>query len=160
MFLQGQDAIMNGTVADRISAGEITQIHTILTEKFSNSKDPISPPGIKDRNMLESSAARAFQSAGIKAAYGTIHQKAAVLFHAIINNHPFYNGNKRTALIAAQVLLARENYWLHDITDKQLYEFTKKTAAHKISEDKKMKSPILLNGLKPIREKPQKVIVL
>lgn len=33
--------------------------------------------------------------------------------------------------------MARENYWLHDITDNQIYEFTKKTAAHKLSKDRK-----------------------
>lgn len=93
-----------------INAREIEKIHYFIADKFCDSEDPISPLGIKNKDMLESAAARPFQTAAKAAAYATVYERAAVLFHGIINNHPFHNGNKRTALIAAQVFLSREGF--------------------------------------------------
>jgi len=112
------------------------RIHALIAEHFAESEDPVSPAGGKSKNLLESAAARSFQSAGRKAAYGTIYQKAAVLFHGLIQNHPFHNGNKRTALIAALVFLARQNVWLHNTYDDEVFEFTRKTAAHELTDKK------------------------
>jgi len=125
---------MNVKIAGKFTADEIMRVHALVAEHFADSEDPISPAGVRSKNLLESAAARPFQSAGRKAAYGTMYQKAAVLFHGLIQNHPFHNGNKRTALIAAQVFLARENYWLNNITDDELFDLTKKTAAHEITK--------------------------
>jgi len=127
---------MNIKTAEKFSVNEIIRIHTLMAEHFARFADPVSPPGVKDRAMLESAAARPFQTVERKAAYGTIYQKAAALFHGLIQNHPFYNGNKRTALIAAQILLARQNLWLHNTYDEELFEFTRKTAAHELSDRK------------------------
>jgi len=127
---------MNVKIAGKLTADEIMSIHTLIAEHFADSEDPVSPAGVKSKDLLKSAAARPFQSAGEKAAYGTICQKAAVLFHGLIQNHPFHNGNKRTALIAAQIFLARQNLWLNNTYDDELFEFTRKTAAHELTDKK------------------------
>lgn len=111
-------------------------IHEYLTDYFENSEDPISPPGVKDLGMLESAAARAFATAGGRDAFPGVFEKAAALFHGIIGNHSFYNGNKRTALLATLYFLGDNNYVVDRCDDDEMYEFTRKVAAHQISDSR------------------------
>ena len=39
-----------------------------------------------------------------------IHQKAAALVHAVVSNHGFADGNKRTALYLVELLVQRSGY--------------------------------------------------
>lgn len=50
-----------------------------------------------------------------------IHEKVAALIHAIILNHPFVDGNKRTAVYLAEALLNRSGYKL-TVDDLVLYD--------------------------------------
>src|SRR5689334_11837824 len=100
-----------------LDAANLIEIHDVLTDWFSHDADPISPPGVKSNDLLESAAARPSQTVDGKDAYPTIFDKSAALFHSLINNHAFHNGNKRTALVAAQVALAQHNFWLEGATD-------------------------------------------
>lgn len=117
-----------------LSAAGLVEIHDVIEDWFAQSEDPVSPPGVRDMKLLESAAARPFQSVGQADAYKNIFDRAAALFHSIINNHPFHNGNKRVALVAAQVLLDGEGYWLDYASDEEMFEFTRKTAAHELAE--------------------------
>ena len=119
-----------------ISATELIEIHDILADWFAQSEDPISPIGVRDMGLLESAAARPFQSVGQAEAYPSIFQKSAALFHSIVNNHPFHNGNKRVALVSAQVLLDQDKYWLDHASDKEMFEFTRRAAAHELCENR------------------------
>lgn len=112
---------------------QIEYIHEYLVRYFSKSEDPVSPPGVKDKSLLESSVTRPFMSAGGKDAYVGVFNKSAALFHSIINNHCFYNGNKRCALLSTLAYLGENGYWVTIPTDDELFEFTRKTAAHEIS---------------------------
>jgi death-on-curing protein len=61
-------------------------------------------PGIRDRSLLESALNRPLQHL----AYGDrpdIIQLAALYTSAIIRNHPFIDGNKRTAFLVGVVFL-------------------------------------------------------
>ena len=123
-------------MAAEVNLASVEKIHEHLAEYFQQAGDPISPPGVKDRGLLASAVARPFQSAGGEAAYEDVFQKAAALFHSIIHNRPFHNGNKRTALIAAGVYLDDNGFWLEGCDDEELLEFTRQVAAHEITEDK------------------------
>ncbi len=61
--------------------------------------------GLRDRNLLESAAARPQASAFGEDAYPTLTEKAAALMHSLVLNHAFVDGNKRTATIALLVFL-------------------------------------------------------
>ncbi|MCM2531115.1 Fic family protein, partial [Shewanella algae] len=82
---------------------QIKYIHEYLVDYFEDSEDPVSPPGIKNEDLLKSAVARPFMSAGGTDAYVGVFNKAAALFHSVINNHCFHNGNKRAALLSALV---------------------------------------------------------
>lgn len=114
----------------------VVYIHEYLTEYFEGAEDPISPPGIKDRGMLESAVARPFASAGGNDAFPHIFDKAAALFHGIISNHSFYNGNKRSALLSTLYLLGDSGYVVDRCDDDEMFEFTRQVAAHEISENR------------------------
>lgn len=83
--------------------------------------------GVRDLNFLRLAVGRPQMSAGLKDAYPTIYLKAAAMFHSIINNHPFLDGNKRTSLFSA-VLLLEYNGRQVKFTKKEAIEFT--TRAH------------------------------
>jgi|SRR5579863_1288989 death on curing protein len=65
--------------------------------------------GVRDENLLESALARPQHLL----AYGNpdIFELAAAYTFGIAKNHPFIDGNKRSAFMAAYVFLAR-NGWL------------------------------------------------
>ncbi len=67
--------------------------------------------GLRDPGALESALARPLNLA----AYGkpSIHQLAAAYAFGIARNHPFVDGNKRTALVSAFVFLELNG---HDVT--------------------------------------------
>ncbi len=62
-------------------------------------------PGLRDEGLLASALARPRQLA----AYGQpdLCDLAAAYAAGIVRNHPFVDGNKRTAFVAAYVFLAR-----------------------------------------------------
>jgi death on curing protein len=117
-----------------LSAQDVIEVHDTIADWFAQSEDPVSPPGVRDMKLLESAVARPFQSAGGTDAYDDLFDQAAALFHSLVNNHPFHNGNKRAALIAAQVMLAEEGYWLDYSSDEEMFEFTRAAAAHELTE--------------------------
>jgi len=61
--------------------------------------------GVKDLYLLRLAVGRPQMSVGFQDAYKSIFDKAAALFHSIINNHPFLDGNKRTSLFSALLFL-------------------------------------------------------
>lgn len=119
-----------------LTVENLIEIHEILVDWFEASEDPISPPGIKDTNLLESAAARPSQTIDGKDAYISVFDKTAALFHSLVNNHSFHNGNKRIALVAAQAALAQESQWLDHSSDDEMFEFTRKAAAHELTADR------------------------
>lgn len=114
----------------------IIYIHEYLTEYFLDSEDPISPPGIKDRGMLESAVSRPFASAGGRDAFPSVFEKASALFHGVIGNHSFYNGNKRTALLSTLYFLGDSGFIVDRCGDEEMFEFTRQVAAHEITDDR------------------------
>lgn len=119
-----------------ITVEEALSVHDFLANHYDSSDDPISPRGVKDIGLLESAINRPFASAGQKDAYPTIMDKAAALFHGVISNHCFYNGNKRTALLLTMCFLDSNGYWVDKCGDEELFEFTKKVAAHEVTANR------------------------
>lgn len=139
-----------------MDASIVTNIHGFLQEYYKNSTDPISPPGVKDDSLIESACTRPFMSAGRKDAFKNTYEKGAVLFHGIISNHGFYNGNKRTALLSTLYFLSENNLWLDRCDDQTMFEFTRKTAAHEICQDRKNEIKTIAEWLKKNTRKVNK----
>ncbi|MBI5931343.1 MAG: type II toxin-antitoxin system death-on-curing family toxin [Chloroflexi bacterium] len=61
----------------------------------------------RDRGLLESAVARPMASAFGEDAYPSLFEKAAALLDSLSRNHPFVDGNKRTATIALDQFLRK-----------------------------------------------------
>lgn len=79
--------------------------------------------GVKDLNLLRLAVGRPQMSIGFQDAYKTVFDKAAAMFHSIINNHPFLDGNKRTSLFSA-ILFLEYNGWKVILKRKEAVKFT------------------------------------
>ena len=123
-------------IAVTLSADDIVEIHETLVDWFAQTEDPVSPAGIASSNMLLSAVGRPTHTVNGKDAYPTLFDKAAALFHSLVNNHAFHNGNKRIALVSAQVSLAQSGYWIEYSSDEEMYEFARMSAAHEITKSR------------------------
>lgn len=65
---------------------------------------------VRDLVLLEAAAARPAASAFGADAYPSLGEKAAALFHSIARNHPFTDGNKRAATVAALFMFSVNGY--------------------------------------------------
>jgi death-on-curing protein len=81
---------------------EVLAIHDILIERFGGAK------GVRDNAGLESAINRPYQTFDGKELYPDPLAKAAAIFESIISNHPFIDGNKRTAYVLMRLLLKEE----------------------------------------------------
>jgi len=95
-----------------LSTDEVLQIHEALVTDFANSQDPISPPGLRSRDLLESAVSRQWVGHDGILKYPDPIDNAATLLYGICCDHPFHNGNKRTALATLNILLERSGYML------------------------------------------------
>ncbi len=83
--------------------------HPIAVAIFDSWSEPMTDFDDHERALLESALGNPQQSY-----YPTFTKKAAVLYYSIIKNHPFKNGNKRTATATLLVFLFINNYWIVD----------------------------------------------
>lgn len=64
-----------------------------------------------------------------------IGRKAAALLHALVKNHGFVDGNKRTALLVTLLMIARSGYCLALASDDRLDDVVADVADDKMSFD-------------------------
>jgi death-on-curing protein len=81
-------------------------IHDDMIERYGGSH------GIRDLGLIQSALARPQASFGGEDLYPTILDKAAALFHSLIFNHAFMDGNKRTSITATARFLYVNGYEL------------------------------------------------
>ncbi|SMF50784.1 death on curing protein [Xaviernesmea oryzae] len=89
-------------------------------------------PGLKDENALEAALARPLH----KHAYGEedVFVLAAAYLYGLARNHPFSDGNKRTAYLAVFAFLLINGY-LIEATQAEIIEFVLTVAAGEIDEE-------------------------
>ena len=73
--------------------------------------------GIRDYGLLDSAVARPHAAFGGREAYPNLFAKAAALGHSLVLNHPFVDGNKRTAWEAMHTFIEENGYSLLATTD-------------------------------------------
>ena len=111
-----------------IDISEVEKIHDILIEKFGGGK------GIRDKGLLQSALSRPYQTFDGKELYPNPADKAAAIFESIISNHPFVDGNKRTAYVLLRLTLKENNL---DISAEQSekYDFVISAASGQLTFD-------------------------
>lgn len=78
--------------------------------------------GIRDDGLLESAVFRCQATFGGVDLYRTIFEKAAAILHSVIFDHPFVDGNKRTAVTSAAMVLEK-NGWRLVASQDELMSF-------------------------------------
>lgn len=89
---------------------DIYELHAQLESAF------VLSPGVRDENLLASAVYTPFQTFMENDLYPSLYDKAAQLCYGLANNHPFTDGNKRTALHSMYVYLIINGF---DITATQ-----------------------------------------
>jgi death-on-curing protein len=82
-----------------IELQDVLNIHNILIDKYGGSK------GVRDHGSLESAINRPFATFEKHDLYPTPSAKAAAILESILINHPFLDGNKRTAYVLMRLIL-------------------------------------------------------
>ncbi len=108
---------------------EVLLIHNALVQHFQEHNDPITPAGVRSESLLSSAVTRPQTSLNNTNKYPTVEMAASALVHSLVHNHPFHNGNKRTALVAMLVFLD-ENGFMVTCKEDALFEFVLKVAKH------------------------------
>ena len=120
-----------------LSVEDVVSIHDTLTRDFAKSKDPISPPGVKNQGLLESAVGRQWAGYGGYIKYKTPIENAASLCYGICCNHSLHNGNKRTALVTMLCHLDGNNLTFNDRANQdEMYKFMLKVAKHGFAKKK------------------------
>lgn len=86
-----------------INIKDAQNIHSILIDKFGGSE------GVRDIYALESAIFRPYATFEQIDLYPTAIDKAAAILESILINHPFIDGNKRTAYMLMKLILMEEN---------------------------------------------------
>lgn len=92
---------------------EILLIHFVVMEGFFIDYEPDiqeEQAGVKSPSGLLSAIGEPRQTFNKQELYSNILEKAATLIRSMIQNHPFHNGNKRTAVLSTIVFLEVNGY--------------------------------------------------
>lgn len=85
---------------------QVLFIHDQMVKRFGGSL------GVRELGLVESAVARPQSTFGGEYLYQSIFDKAAALLQSLLKNHPFVDGNKRTALSSAALFLKKNGYKL------------------------------------------------
>jgi death-on-curing protein len=102
-----------------LTANKIIEIHDEIIKEYDGTD------GIRDNGTLELLVYKANRE-------NTIFKRAALILHTITAQHPFFDGNKRTALVTAEKVLDDEGYYL-DAEAEEKVGLMKNIAEYKIS---------------------------
>lgn len=87
-----------------LTARQILLLHSRLIDVTGGSH------GVRDNERIQSAVEAPKQEVFSEVQYKTVHEKAAVYIRNIIFNHPFVDGNKRTAIICGLTFLELNGY--------------------------------------------------
>ena len=111
-----------------LEINDILAIHQILLEQLG------SMPGIRDKGLLESAALQPKATFFGELLHSTIHAPASAYLYHLAKNHPFLDGNKRTAFGAMEAFLRLNGYNL-SFSDEEAYKIVMQVAQGEISKE-------------------------
>jgi len=104
-----------------VSKSMVLSIHARQIERFGGT------PGVRDEGLLESALAQPQATFGGQFLHPTISEQAAAYLYHIAMNHPFIDGNKRTAFAVTDTFL-RLNGCALNLTDDRAYDLVMRVA--------------------------------
>lgn len=116
-----------------LTIDDVLHIHQRVCEDFTDGEDPVGFGGTRDSGaLLDSAVHRQHVGFGGTIKYPDAYHNAATLTFGLCCNHPFNNGNKRTALVAMLAHLEANNYSVFGINQRDLYAMIKDVATHSL----------------------------
>ncbi|MEG4348350.1 type II toxin-antitoxin system death-on-curing family toxin [Microcoleus sp. LAD1_D5] len=104
-----------------LSLDEVLELHADQISSFGGT------PGVRDEGLLESALAQPQATFGGDFLHPTISEQAAAYLYHIAMNHPFIDGNKRTAFAVTDTFL-RLNGCALNLTDDRAYDLVMRVA--------------------------------
>jgi death-on-curing protein len=101
---------------EKLSVEKIIEIHNDIIKDFGGER------GIRDLATIEYLIYRLERKS-------TVFHRAAIALHAICTDHPFIDGNKRTAFVVADNLLKESGYCIR-ATDDEVVAFMLEVAQY------------------------------
>jgi len=96
-----------------VTLGEVVELHRRLLQATGGA------PGIRDFGALESAVAQPRATFGGGELYPTLADKAAALCLALVQSHPFIDGNKRVGHAAMETFLVLNGWEIEASIDAQ-----------------------------------------
>jgi len=109
----------------RITVTELLVLHYHLVQRTQGDTNCV---GVRDPHALESALWQPFQVIGAADLYRDPFTKASVLAANVITGHPFFDGNKRTGIVAGITFLEINGYLIM-ASDNDVYDAAYRTAS-------------------------------
>lgn len=97
-----------------LTTPQVLAIHDQMVKRFRGSH------GVRDIGLVESAVERPLTSYDGQDLYVTIFEKAAALLQSLLKNHPFVDGNKRSALTSAGIFLKINGHELKNYHEEEV----------------------------------------
>lgn len=111
-----------------LTLAEVLEIHSSQIKQYGGSD------GVRDINLLSSAVAMPYASFSGDFLHRNIYEMAAAYAFHICQNHPFIDGNKRTALASALVFIELNGISISDPEEK-LYNAMMDIVSGKITKE-------------------------
>ena len=95
-----------------LTGERVQQLHVLALETAGGA------PGIRSEHALYSSLGQVEQAFGDEDVFPTVAEKAAAYAYYLTVNHPFVDGNKRTAALTMETFLDLNGYEFHQTDDE------------------------------------------
>ncbi len=102
--------------------------HEVLIDQFGGSH------GLRDEGLLDSALAQPEASFGGQFLHPTVHDEASAYLYHLVKNHPWLDGNKRTAYAAMRVFLEINGYDL-DLSQDAKYRLVMDVAEERADKE-------------------------
>ncbi|MEH2350279.1 MAG: type II toxin-antitoxin system death-on-curing family toxin [Nostoc sp.] len=97
-----------------LTISQVLDIHQRQIQRFGGTS------GVRDEGLLDSALAQPQATFGGELLHSTIHEQAAAYLYHVAMNHPFIDGNKRTAFAVMDTFITLNHYSLN-LSPEQAY---------------------------------------
>ena len=111
-----------------IAKSTVLSIHVRQISSFGGT------PGVRDEGLLESALAQPQATFGGQLLHPTIPEQAAAYLYHIAMNHPFIDGNKRSAFAVTDTFLRLNGFSLN-LTDDRVYNLVMQVVQGMITKE-------------------------
>jgi len=112
---------------EAVTAEDVLRAHFMLAEYFVRRGQGLGGLGPRSYHLLQSAVSRQYVSLGNIRKWTTLYEVTATLFFGLVKDHPFFDANKRTALLTILYQLQRAGR-TPTVSHKELEALTLRTA--------------------------------